>query len=191
MAINFKQCPKCGSKNSVPILYGFPAPELFEKAEAGKVKLGGCCIEENSPECFCKDCNNEWNKDQSIDKAYKQIKGIKASVGGFFEGYYLIEVDLISLHVIWTKDGGGIETEVYQKNINAKTAEQFIDHLKLVKLLDWKSDYCDPGVLDGTQWDIEIIREGRNLRISGSNAFPDEWNKFCSIMAKISDRDFR
>jgi transposase-like protein len=87
LAINYKQCPRCGSKNSIRIVYGLPSYDLFLEDEAGKVKLGGCCIEENSPEYFCKDCNNEWNKDQAIDKAFKQIKVIKASVGEFFGGY--------------------------------------------------------------------------------------------------------
>jgi len=74
VAINYKQCPKCGSKNSVKIVYGMPSHELFQEAEAGKVKLGGCCIIEGGPEYFCKDCENEWNKEQAIDAAYGKIK---------------------------------------------------------------------------------------------------------------------
>jgi len=45
VAVNYKKCPKCGSKNSVKIVYGMPSFKLFQEAEAGKVKLGGCCIE--------------------------------------------------------------------------------------------------------------------------------------------------
>lgn len=51
-----------------------PSHELFQEAEAGKVKLGGCCIIEGGPEYFCKDCENEWNKEQAIDAAYGKIK---------------------------------------------------------------------------------------------------------------------
>ena len=57
----YKQCPKCGSKNSGEIIYGMPSYELFQEAEAGKVKLGGCCIGENDPDYFCKDCGHEWS----------------------------------------------------------------------------------------------------------------------------------
>ena len=35
-------CPKCKSKNIIPIVYGYPSSELFELSEQGKVKLGGC-----------------------------------------------------------------------------------------------------------------------------------------------------
>jgi hypothetical protein len=190
LPINYKKCPKCGANNSIPIIYGLPAPELFEKAEAKKVKLGGCCVEANSPQFFCKECNNEWNKDQAIDNAYRQIQDIKASVGGFFGGTNLVEVDLVNLIIIWTKSGGGMETEIYQKIMSAKTAEQFIDHLKLVNLLDWRARY-DSDILDGIQWSLKIFREGKNLHKFGSNAFPDEWDAFCSIIGKVAGRRFK
>ena len=190
MAINYKQCPKCGSKNAIPIVYGLPALELLEKAEAGKVKLGGCCIEESSPEFFCKDCNSEWNKDQFLDKAYKQIKGIKASVGGYFGGSYLAVIDLEGLNINWVHWEEGKEIDTYQKKIRVKTAERFINRLNAVNLLDWKRSYENPGVLDGTGWEIEIYREGRNLVKSGDNAFPDEWDSFCSAIGKITGRKF-
>ncbi len=77
MAVNYRKCPKCGSCNSVKIVYGMPGFKLFQEAEAGKVKLGGCCIVEGSPEYYCKDCNNEWNREQLLDIAYGQIKEIK------------------------------------------------------------------------------------------------------------------
>ena len=56
MAIDYRQCPKCGSKNSVKFVYGMPSYELFEEAQAGKVKLGGCVITEDNPDYCCKDC---------------------------------------------------------------------------------------------------------------------------------------
>jgi hypothetical protein len=54
MAVNYKKCPKYGSKNSVKIVYGMPSFKLFQEAEAGKVKLGGCCIIEGGPEYYDK-----------------------------------------------------------------------------------------------------------------------------------------
>ena len=77
MAITYKQCPKCGSKNSVKIVYGMPSYELFQEAEVGKVKLGGCVIIEDNPEYFCKDCEHEWNLEQPIDGAYSKKKPSK------------------------------------------------------------------------------------------------------------------
>jgi len=59
LAINFKQCPKCGSKEAIPIVYGLPISELGMKAKEGKVKLGGCCVDNYAPEYYCKDCEYE------------------------------------------------------------------------------------------------------------------------------------
>ena len=101
MAINYKKCPNCGSKNSLKIIFGMPSYELFEEPEAGKVRLGGCCIMEDGTEYFCKDCENEWNRDQATDEAYNRIKYIKASIGGYFGGYYDVDIDLIKREATW------------------------------------------------------------------------------------------
>ena len=39
-----EECPICSKKELIPIVYGFPGPELFEESEKGLVKLGGCCL---------------------------------------------------------------------------------------------------------------------------------------------------
>ncbi len=54
------ECPKCRSTNVIPIVYGFPSEELFERADRGEVKLGGCVIEDDNPNYFCKDCEAEF-----------------------------------------------------------------------------------------------------------------------------------
>ncbi len=51
-------CPKCNSKEVIPIIYGKPAKELIERAERGEVKLGGCVRGQMSH--FCKDCRHSW-----------------------------------------------------------------------------------------------------------------------------------
>ena len=164
MGIIYKQCPRCGSKNSIRIVYGYPSHELFNEAEAGKVKLGGCCIFEGSPEYFCKDCEHEWNREQAIDAAYNKITTIKASVGGFFGGYYNVEIDLVNLKTLWSQWGGGAEEESINKTIRESTANKFVEQLKMVDLLNWKAKYIEPEVCDGTQWSVEIMADGRTIK---------------------------
>ena len=56
------KCPKCGGK-VVPIVYGMPAPELYEKAERKEVVLGGCCIhEDGDPQWACIECEQQFLK---------------------------------------------------------------------------------------------------------------------------------
>lgn len=67
-----KKCPRCGSRELLEVIYGSPTHELFLQAEAGKVKLGGCCIEDGSPDHHCKDCGNEWNTKPTIGDLFKE-----------------------------------------------------------------------------------------------------------------------
>jgi hypothetical protein len=60
-------CPVCGSHDVVPIMYGLPSPEAEEDAMNGKVVLGGCVVEENSPTLYCKSCEHNW-----YDESYRQ-----------------------------------------------------------------------------------------------------------------------
>ncbi len=54
-----RKCPACGSANVVPILYGMPTAELFAKAEAGRIALGGCCITQDDPCWRCVSCKTD------------------------------------------------------------------------------------------------------------------------------------
>lgn len=67
---------------------------------------------------------------------------------------------------------------------------EFIRGLKMVDLLNWKRNYVDLDVLDGTQWEVEVIREKRNLKRGGSNKFPTEWDSFCMLIRNISSLEF-
>jgi len=52
-----RKCPACSSASVVSILYGMPSNEAFEKAQAGRIALGGCCITGDDPawQCICCD----------------------------------------------------------------------------------------------------------------------------------------
>ena len=54
-------CPKCGSLDVVPILYGLPGPKGMEEGDRGKIFLGGCCVGESDPRKHCKACGTEFD----------------------------------------------------------------------------------------------------------------------------------
>lgn len=87
MAINYKICPKCGSKDSVKILYGYPNEKGIMLEAAGKAKLGGCLVLDVAPEYHCKNCQYEWDKEGAIYHAYGKIKGLNISIGGYHQGH--------------------------------------------------------------------------------------------------------
>lgn len=57
-----RACPKCGSTDVVPILYGYPGPEMFEAAERGEIELGGCCVTDDDPQRLCKACGERFDR---------------------------------------------------------------------------------------------------------------------------------
>jgi hypothetical protein len=57
-------CPECGAE-VVPIVCGMPGPELFDGEAAGRVVLGGCVIEEESPNWACKGpVQHQWVREE-------------------------------------------------------------------------------------------------------------------------------
>ena len=58
------KCPKCKTSDAVvPIMYGYPSHETWEKRDRGEIKLGGCMATDADPDYHCNKCNYEWNKD--------------------------------------------------------------------------------------------------------------------------------
>ncbi|WP_301109781.1 hypothetical protein [Sporosarcina sp.] len=186
MAISYRRCPKCNSTDTMPILYGEPAEYLgsYDK----KVKLGGCMVSPDDKEYYCDTCENEWTKEQAIDAAYRKIKGIHAEVGGYMIHSYRAEIDLAGREVLWEKTG--YMEEKFIRTIEDREAKHFISQLKLIDFLNWKSSYIEPYILDGTQWSIEVIREGRTIKKYGSNAYPTSWLLFCELLSNITMREF-
>ena len=60
--VNTKPCPKCGSLDVVPILYGYPKPEAMDEAEKGLIALGGCCVSESDPRKHCNACGEDFDR---------------------------------------------------------------------------------------------------------------------------------
>ena len=42
-------CPRCGSRDVLPIVYGMPGPELIEEFAASRVALGRCVVFPEAP----------------------------------------------------------------------------------------------------------------------------------------------
>ena len=56
------KCPECRSSNVVNVLYGYLelSEDLKKKLDAGRMRLGGCCVSEDSHVWECNSCHHEW-----------------------------------------------------------------------------------------------------------------------------------
>ncbi len=69
-----RNCPRCGSPERIPYLYGEPTPEAEEMARAGKAILGGCCVLPFLPLWQCVQCSYNWGSIDSTEDVLLQPK---------------------------------------------------------------------------------------------------------------------
>jgi hypothetical protein len=53
------RCARCGGA-SIPILYGYPTAEMFERERRGEVAIGGCVVKPGRPTRKCSQCGARW-----------------------------------------------------------------------------------------------------------------------------------
>ncbi len=58
--LDLPACTMCGSMDTIPIVYGYPGPEMMEEAQRGEVILGGCCVIEDQPNQECRACGAQF-----------------------------------------------------------------------------------------------------------------------------------
>jgi len=195
------KCPHCGSTDTARYIYGYPMynENMKRKLDAGKWILGGCCIEtveingqtvNTMATRRCNKCKKDFGSapilyDQKKDHAedYRDIAtSVRLWVGGFFDGYTDVIIrkteDGALVEVIKTMEYVNpepkkISAEKWQKIVNKLYSECYIN--------EWKKNYADYNVLDGTQWGLEIKLSNNSARprirhYKGSNAFPPYWN---------------
>jgi hypothetical protein len=81
-----KKCPKCGYEKIAEILWGNPAwsKKLEKDLAAGKVALGGCCVEENNDQWQCGSCKHEWGRRKTSTKKCPECGTVMHGIGGFY-----------------------------------------------------------------------------------------------------------
>ena len=71
---------------------------------------------------------------------------------------------------------------------STKDWDEFWDTVDILKVWSWKKDYNNDDVLDGTQWELTIKREGRRKRrIFGSNNYPKEDDRLLRLQKEINN----
>ena len=67
-------CPECKSNKTVPILYGYPAPDAMAAAMSGEIMLGGCVIDFPQADRGCLECGYKWSKQLLPGKSIKKVR---------------------------------------------------------------------------------------------------------------------
>ena len=99
-----------------------------------------------------------------------------ARIGGFLGASYSVE-----LHdgvLLYTSSERGQRNQKKEK-VTPTAAEwrDFRQTLEDLKVWQWRADYPSQGVVDGTQWMLDIAYAGHSLTAHGSNNYPDAAGK--------------
>ena len=52
-------CPSCGGE-LLPLVFGYPSPEMMKAANRGEIALGGCVLPEDPPLYECSACDSRF-----------------------------------------------------------------------------------------------------------------------------------
>ncbi len=113
-------------------------------------------------------------KDREFNDRLLSMKRFTFEYGGYFSGFlrrtYTVSDDTVlveSKHTLYSEQAGSILFDPIPK-------EEFIREIADLHIGEWKRNYIDAFVDDGTQWSIDIEYEGsiRRVHFEGCNAFP-------------------
>jgi hypothetical protein len=104
------------------------------------------------------------------------------SLGGYFNSHnYSVRLENNFLCVSDCLYSRLPETE---KKIAVTDNENWARLLTFIKECNWQKTY-DSGILDGTQWTLKAKGNGCNLKVYGSNAYPENFGEFVEILNKL------
>jgi hypothetical protein len=106
-----------------------------------------------------------------------EIKMLGFSIGGYFGTNYSIEIAHDQLDYQAGDSPCFVRQKPYVVNLEKSALSLFKSELERLEVLSWEKEYFNPGVCDGTQWDLEYNIDGKRGKKFGSNAYPgqSEW----------------
>lgn len=159
---DIRTCPECGGK-LIPIVWGYPLPEMLEQSERDEIFLAGCCLPPNPPGYHCKDCGSEFDlgcmglhiecEDYRLtDYIEYKIKELtsKLKIGS--------HIAIKSLETL-KNELGGFDDREFGEFIGHLTDLDYLyepceGFIRLVGFDDWKcmKEYCDEGKYAAPRW---------------------------------------
>jgi hypothetical protein len=91
-------------------------------------------------------------------------------IGGFLGFTYELELRDGSLD--YRKSGRGQKSEHVRVRPTMDQWTEFRRELDALDVWRWRAQYVNPGVVDGTQWSLDVAYHDRAIKTQGSNEYP-------------------
>lgn len=165
-----KRCPHCGDSHV----------EEIPKQEQSTA--------ENKYACLA--CSKTFGNNKNSPE--KHCDTFTFSYGGFFDGYQSLKIDekdgyaeLTVASPFSTMEGEGVRFRIMLSEWQDIKTTLFYD----LFILDWKDEYKDPYILDGTQWELSLAFDDREKVLkSGSNAYPAFYEELTDYLEPYFDQ---
>lgn len=131
---------------------------------------------------------------QSFDESLPFIEQINFTYGAYLQGCeqrtLSFSGDNLSLKIDHIMQESNEMEPIVKEFPSAKM--DFLEAFDSLHIGEWKSEYNNYGVLDGSFWSLEIrFNNGhKTVRKTGSNAFPYNFNDFYELMRCEENDDF-
>lgn len=109
------------------------------------------------------------------------IKEIYFNIGGFFGGYDTYYLNIVNNKATLATTEGYNSSPV-EKQYSEEETKLLLAEFESLHVEYWNSEYVDPCICDGTQWELAIKREGNHVVVwNGSNDYPENWGDLLSF----------
>ena len=136
----------------------------------------------------------DWSRNSSMSAklSINNVVMMKAFVGGFTGRSYQVEINMTDSTAEYKVLESGY-TPLTEETIilEVEQMKKLLRVLDKVDILNWDEHYDNIDVLDGTSWSVELMFNSTVFQTGGSNAYPEQWNKFCGVLEKVIGKDFR
>lgn len=159
--MNTTLCPRCGSRNTAP-LTGY------------------------AHHCRACQCDFGFRDPQQVIDAATEVRKLCFYIGGAFGPSFEIDLSASRFTVSAREAEPYFLTESDKKFVHTPPRfKRIIRRLfRHYHINDWKREYDNPDVFDGTQWNLTLfLKNKRKLRFSGSNAYPPHFRKLLRLLA--------
>jgi len=104
------------------------------------------------------------------------------SLGGYYSSHnYTVR---LAGDLLFVSDSLYPRPPEVEEKIPVTNNENWAALLTFIKQCNWQKTY-DSGILDGTQWTLKVKGNGCNLKVYGSNAYPENFDDFIGILNKL------
>ena len=154
----------------------------LDRAKQALTDIGGICVPSKAEQ-----------KVELFDASIPAISKVIFGIGGFFGGYETRTITVDEEHIHFD-----VEHSLMLKPSNFPDGldcpcdkDEFLDGLRELHIGEWRTNYMNPDVLDGTQWELTIeFSDGhKSFKTGGSNAYPYNFNALQELLGIKPDEE--